>query len=177
MTRAVACSQAAAEARRPTAREVCISITEPGAPCAVLHGFLDVLRLSFADRPSVESGRDLSPQDAERIAAFARRWWDEVETVVVHCHQGVSRSVAVMLALNYILGHQWAWPTWFRPERRDAVRRFQATGVVTPDAFNYAVYRRVHDALVLGPDGRPRPGTLDARATSVAMPSAIPESA
>jgi predicted protein tyrosine phosphatase len=38
--------------------------------------------------------------DAEYIAAFVRRWWGQVATIVVHCHAGLSRSTGVAAAIR-----------------------------------------------------------------------------
>ncbi len=63
-----------------------------------------VLHLKFQD--TVEARADAICQaDAEKIVAFVDAWKDKVESIVVHCTEGVSRSAGVCAALmRYIDG-------------------------------------------------------------------------
>ncbi len=57
-----------------------------------------VLHLKFQD--TVEARADAICQaDAEKIVAFAEAWKDKVESIVVHCTEGVSRSAGVCAGL------------------------------------------------------------------------------
>ena len=72
-------------------------------------GLRDVLCLGFDD--AVPSGASpigtsvpMTEDHAQQVCAFVRKWSSQVETVVVHCEQGVSRSPAVAAALSKCLG-------------------------------------------------------------------------
>ncbi|NLS96379.1 MAG: hypothetical protein GXX96_29935 [Planctomycetaceae bacterium] len=92
---------------------VVISITDPGSrPARILKsaGFRDVLRLQFHDAIPVE-GFTLPPEvvlmnkdHAKSIWQFVRQWQEKVDTFVVHCEQGMSRSPAVAAAICDMLG-------------------------------------------------------------------------
>lgn len=87
---------------------VVISITDPGSSPAKIQqpaGFRDVLRLQFHDAVPMK-GFTLPPDivlmnedHAKLIWQFVKRWQETVETVVVHCEQGMSRSPAVAAAI------------------------------------------------------------------------------
>jgi predicted protein tyrosine phosphatase len=114
----------AAEAWVPGPNEICISIRSPGAQAARLSSsFRDVLRLYFHDvggfPPPYPPGTILfSEDDARKVADFARRHRHDIDHLVVHCEAGISRSVAVALAISTTLYKTWAWPNWYRREWR-----------------------------------------------------------
>lgn len=117
-----------AEAHAPDGREVCISITSPGDGLADLSShFRDVLRVSFHDLAGFQRADGSYPPGAvqsdeamaDEIAAFALRNRD-ADRIVVHCTAGISRSVAVGLAISTTLSRYWAWPSYMPLEYRQA---------------------------------------------------------
>jgi predicted protein tyrosine phosphatase len=111
-------SRVKAQLHAPREYEACISIVSPGQrPAALSSRFRDILRLEFHDlagfeRPDgsyPEGAVQLSDADADRIAAFALAHRD-AGLLVVHCEAGISRSVAVGLAISTELSRYWAWP-------------------------------------------------------------------
>jgi predicted protein tyrosine phosphatase len=110
-TQVIALSREGAQAYRSSEPYVVISLTDTDAehpelePQATLK---DRLSLHFddiypGDRVDVWGEPrfcEMQPEDAERIAAFVRRWWSEVATIVVHCHAGLSRSTGVAAAIR-----------------------------------------------------------------------------
>lgn len=105
--------------------DVCISIRSPGAPRAALsENYREVLPLWFDDIASMDRERAiaagataLSETDADTIAKFALRHRD-AERLVVHCEAGISRSVAVALAVGSRFTNYWPFPKWYRKEWR-----------------------------------------------------------
>src|SRR5687767_4897522 len=98
-----------AERYDPQGVEICISISDPGAPAVVLSSrFAAVLRLEFSDIAAAGSPKDVlfGPEHAERIVTFVGQW-PQAERIVVHCVGGASRSPAVALGLCDLHG----WPT------------------------------------------------------------------
>lgn len=85
------------------------------------NGIKDVLYLSFDDvqLPSGESKRYIwkkdegllldtldnapyvviSEKDAKDIVSFVKKWYDKVDTIIVHCNAGISRSSGVCAAI------------------------------------------------------------------------------
>ncbi len=91
---------------------VVISITDPGKRPARIQraaGFRDILRLQFHDAVplvgfTLPSEIVLMTKDhARSIYRFVKLWHDKVETIVVHCEQGMSRSPAVAAAICKVL--------------------------------------------------------------------------
>ena len=91
---------------------VVISITDPGSRPARIRqpaGFRDVLRLQFHDALPVKgfalpANIVLMNEDhARAIWRFFEQWQEAVETIVVHCEQGMSRSPAVAAAICNVL--------------------------------------------------------------------------
>ena len=87
---------------------VVISITDPGTKPARISqtaGLRDVLRLQFHDAVPVTVFEMpphivlMNEDHANSIWQFALNWRDKVETIVVNCEQGMSRSPAVAAAL------------------------------------------------------------------------------
>lgn len=102
--------------------DVCISIRSVGAsPANLCSSWRDVLRLYFDDvagYDQVPDGAiDLSGEDAARVVEFALKHRD-AERLVVHCEAGISRSVAIGLALSTEFAGYWAFPRWYDRERR-----------------------------------------------------------
>lgn len=96
------------ESYEPTTREICISISDPGAqPAGLSPSFLAVLRLQFDDLNERNEEGDIlfTPEHARDINSFVDKWSD-VDRVVVHCNMGVSRSPGIALGLCDLRG--WA---------------------------------------------------------------------
>jgi predicted protein tyrosine phosphatase len=97
-----------AERYEPQGVEVCISITDAGAPQVQLSPrFAAVLRLEFDDVAAEDDPRHRAfrAEDADRIVEFIARSAD-AERIVVHCVGGASRSPGVALGLCDLYG----WP-------------------------------------------------------------------
>ena len=79
-----------------------ISITDPDIPAPVVPGLArpQHLTLAFHDIEVVQSGM-LAPQQEhiEQILAFAAGW-DRQHPLLVHCHAGVSRSMATAVIVQ-----------------------------------------------------------------------------
>lgn len=62
-----------------------------------------ILRLGFDDiefeRPE---HRTISLDQARGIWAFVKKYWDQIEILMIHCHAGISRSPAVAKALTEV---------------------------------------------------------------------------
>src|SRR3954468_20088676 len=96
------------EQYEPSSREICISISDPGAaPAGLSPSFAAVLRLQFDDVAERGDPADVlfAEQHAREIIAFIDEWPD-VDRIVLHCNMGVSRSPAVALGLCDL--HGWA---------------------------------------------------------------------
>lgn len=111
---AIAVSRRVAEQLPPLSTVAMISITAPERAPAAVHGFSQLLRLSFADvdflnteisaRAKAKIKDGFTPQQAKEIHAFVRALAPEVRSVVVHCEGGYSRSCGVVLSLHNIYG-------------------------------------------------------------------------
>jgi predicted protein tyrosine phosphatase len=79
-----------------------ISITDPGTLAPVVAGLLPEchLRLEFHDIGMPQEGA-VAPQQEhiEHILTFAARW-DRQHPLLVHCHAGVSRSMATAVIVH-----------------------------------------------------------------------------
>ncbi|MCZ2897044.1 hypothetical protein MTR01_23790 [Burkholderia thailandensis] len=92
-----------------------ISITAPERPPANIGDFAHVLRLSFADvdflNPELsDRARSKLPDafteaQAQEIRAFVEALPAEIESVVIHCEGGYSRSCGVAAALHQLYGY------------------------------------------------------------------------
>ena len=91
---------------------VVISITDPGSRPARIQrpaGFRDVLRLQFHDAMPLTIFKMppnivvMDEDHAKLIWQFVRQWQEKVETIVVHCEQGMSRSPAIAAAICWVL--------------------------------------------------------------------------
>jgi predicted protein tyrosine phosphatase len=95
------------EQYEPSTREICISISDPGAaPAGLSPSFAAVLRLQFDDVAERGDPADVlfAEQHAREIIAFIEKWAD-VDRIVLHCNMGISRSPAVALGLCDL--HGW----------------------------------------------------------------------
>lgn len=89
-------------------REVCISISDPGAdPARISPRFVSVLRLYFNDITELGEPTDIlfAREHALAITQFIDGW-KSARRIVVHCNMGVSRSPGVALGLCDLRG--WA---------------------------------------------------------------------
>ena len=92
-----------AERLEPRHDAVVISISVPGNPATLRHGWADVLRLEFHDTIDEANGLVIfSPEMASAIHEFASKRTDF--DFVVHCDAGFSRSVAVGIYLRDVFG-------------------------------------------------------------------------
>lgn len=57
----------------------------------------DILYLSFCDfeYDDMPNGRYMSHKDGQKVAEFVNKWYDKVDTIIVHCEGGISRSAGV----------------------------------------------------------------------------------
>lgn len=72
------------------------------------NGIQDVLFLEFDDVEAncdLKSFKVISEDDAREIVDFVVNWSEKVDTVIVHCDAGVSRSAGVCAAISkYMTG-------------------------------------------------------------------------
>ncbi|MDN5503799.1 MAG: hypothetical protein L0H10_08250 [Comamonas sp.] len=111
---AIAVSRRVAEQLPPLSTVAMISITAPERAPAEVHGFVQLLRLSFADvdflnteisaRAKAKIKDGFTSQQAKDIHAFVQALAPAIRTVVVHCEGGYSRSSGVVLALHNVYG-------------------------------------------------------------------------
>ncbi len=115
----------------PNVPYVVVSISDPGAPEAVLAESplrLGVLRLSFFDATADDARfRGATPEDAVRIVEFVARYREAADLIVCQCEAGLSRSPAVAAALS----------RWLNGHDEEFHRRYQ---------LNLTVYRLVRRA-------------------------------
>ena len=92
---------------------IVISITDPGKRPARIQraaGFRDILRLQFHDAVPVVGFTlpseivVMTKDHTEEVWQFVHKWHNEVEAIVVHCEQGMSRSPAVAAAICNVFG-------------------------------------------------------------------------
>lgn len=96
----------------PDMKEAMISITEPNRKAAVHFADNRLLRLQFDDHDPQDNSNLLMPgyiwddqvlfteEQAKQVIEFVLRMKDEgVEYMYVHCHAGISRSRAIVLAM------------------------------------------------------------------------------
>lgn len=106
-----------AEAFPFTARHAVVSITDPGQTPANIVGTSTLLRLSFFDlvedigHPDFPPEKLFVPQKARALREFiaAVQQASRIDTCIVHCEAGVSRSAAVALVVEALTGA--AFPT------------------------------------------------------------------
>ena len=92
---------------------VVVSVRDPGTkrpPIRHGAGLKAILHLAFHDAEPTASLRLPSPirpmtiQQAKRVWAFVDHYRNDVQTVVCHCEQGMSRSPAIAIALAEAFG-------------------------------------------------------------------------
>jgi len=96
--------------RQPSIAVICIMA--PERPPASLDGFEHLLRLSFADVDSLNPNLSkraraslvhaFTADQARAIRSFVEALPREIESIVVHCEGGYSRSCAIVVALHHL---------------------------------------------------------------------------
>lgn len=85
----------------------CISIGDPGEKMlnSINDNFISHLRLEFHDIDEKKYSNDILPSlsDVEKIINYFNRTKNTATGYTIHCHAGVSRSVAVGIALLYMI--------------------------------------------------------------------------
>lgn len=86
-----------------TSASVVISITDVDKPyndirCSAENKIRAILHLKFDDVGDCQNNR-ITEQDAFKIVDFTDMWKDKVNTIIVHCEAGVSRSAGVAAAI------------------------------------------------------------------------------
>ena len=99
------------ESYRLTVPTLIISITDPALDLnsfANNKNIVAVCRVQFDDVTKANARPSdvlMSPRDADKIKEYVISYMDKVETVIVHCEGGISRSAGVMAAIQrYITG-------------------------------------------------------------------------
>ena len=111
-----AISRADAELLPRLATMAVISITSPSRPIAALDGFEFLLRLQFEDvdflnkslsaRARGKLPSAFTDHQAECIGSFVENLPESVDSIIVHCEGGFSRSCAVALCLHQLYGYR-----------------------------------------------------------------------
>jgi predicted protein tyrosine phosphatase len=71
---------------------------------------IDMISVSFDDIHEVHGDQTLlSEEDCLRIGEFILNHFDQVETIVIHCSTGESRSAAIAFAVCRLLGLDDRW--------------------------------------------------------------------
>lgn len=113
-----------------------ISIMDHARDCATRFPVPRVLRLCFDDAVDRSYWQNLiTREQAEAVRDFVRALSDEVELLIVHCTEGVSRSAAVAAAILEAHGADAGW-IWHDSRYRP----------------NPLVYRLVREAFDVGGD-------------------------
>jgi len=91
-----------AEAQPADSNWAVISITEPlRKPAKLADGWADILRLEFDDVDEHGKGAKLfTDQMAHHVLEYAEEVVNRGQSLLIHCHAGVSRSAAVAIALG-----------------------------------------------------------------------------
>lgn len=73
------------------------------------NGVQDILYLSFADLEVCDSPKNcMQYEDAEKVVEFVNKWYGKVDTLIVHCEGGISRSAGVCAAIMRVKeGDDW----------------------------------------------------------------------
>ena len=98
-----------AEKFEPANRTIMISVVDPEEPTPNIqfeNKFVDIFYLKFHDTDSRYSDnyQALSESTALEILVFVKKYVDIIDTIVVHCMAGISRSAGIAAALSDILG-------------------------------------------------------------------------
>ena len=108
-------SQADAEKLEPTKTMALISICSPSANKRNFTGWRCMLTVDFDDIVApIENWPEkimFTPEMAERIIKFVNALPPDIDTIVVHCFQGISRSAAVAKYLCERFGEKFL-PNW-----------------------------------------------------------------
>jgi len=90
-------------------RHLMISVTDPGSKPAKIpdcQSRIALLRLSFWDTEDRYHGDGvISAHHIDELVRFVNSYSHEVNSIVVHCEMGVSRSAAIVAALIKMAGH------------------------------------------------------------------------
>ena len=105
-----------------------ISISDIQPPPAFLTKPLSLLALTFCDDEE-DFNSTYSPLDARHILDFAQEALQQDKDLIVHCHAGISRSVAVALAIKDLLG----------PE---SVQKVLYDGMLEINSSTYSLYNK-----------------------------------
>lgn len=102
-------------------RQAMISIMDHKRDCRERYPSERVLRLCFDDAEEEGFWQNLmTSEQAETIRDFVLRYQDEIDLMIVHCTEGVSRSAAVAAAIlagcGYDDGYIWN-DARYRPNR------------------------------------------------------------
>jgi len=111
-----ACSRAEAERLPRLPAVAVISVTAPERPLAAVEGFEFLLRLQFEDvdflnrdislRAKQKLSGAFTAAQATLIRTYVERLPASINTIVVHCEGGFSRSAAVALSLHRLYGYR-----------------------------------------------------------------------
>ncbi len=71
----------------------------PQLYCDKRNNIKDILFLSFDDTEDPRYG--MQEADGIKVAQFVNTYFDAVETIIIHCDGGISRSAGVLYALLY----------------------------------------------------------------------------
>ena len=101
------------------ARQAMISIMDHKRDCKERYPSARVLRLCFDDAVDTSFWQNLmTTEQAEAIAAFVRQYEQEIDILIIHCTEGISRSAAVAAGILNGLeeDESWIWQdTKYRP--------------------------------------------------------------
>jgi predicted protein tyrosine phosphatase len=145
-------SREAAERYEPQGVEICISITDPGAPAAKLSPrFAAVLRLAFSDIVAIDTPEDVlfAPDQAGTVVGFVEQW-GHADRLVVHCHVGVSRSPGVALGLC----DRFGWPAAALEESYPSWNRWVRQVLVGHRSLEESTASKADRAIPHRPHGR-----------------------
>lgn len=101
--------QLAVEYSKRDYQETCamVSIRTPGVEMEypeVRNSVKYLLPLSFADVADPDSAaHGITEEDAQKIAQFVREHWGKVDSFIVHCDAGVSRSAGVAAGILKVM--------------------------------------------------------------------------
>ena len=77
----------------------------------------DILYLQFCDFEVCDSPTTcMQYEDAQKIVEFVNKWYGKVDTIIVHCEGGVSRSAGVCAAIMRVKEGD-DWPIFESPNK------------------------------------------------------------
>lgn len=109
--------QRLAEEYRSDSPWACVSITDPMDSEARINKcqLVDVLRPQFKDI-DFEDEFSFTVEHADQILDFVKKWWDEIDVLVIHCYAGRCRSPAVAAIVSKIYyGNDMKWFKGYTP--------------------------------------------------------------